>query len=185
MPLSNARTPGLGAHRSSLTAPSKRVLSLTDPTQKMSKSAPNTASRILITDSPAAIAKKIKSAVTDSERSITYDPVARRGVANLLTILAACETRSGEAGAEGSVPRTAEQVAQAMRDEGISGHAMLKERVTDAVAARLAGIKDEFERIRADEAYLSKVAREGADKARAMAQRTMREVRKKVGLDSI
>ncbi len=161
------------------TAPSKRVLSLIDPSQKMSKSAPNPSSRILITDSPSTIAKRIRSAVTDSDKTITYDPEQRRGVANLLTILAACEGRSSEE------PRTAEQIAQALSDEGIVGHAALKSRVTEAVVERLAGIREEYERIRQDSGYLSEVARSGAEVARGIASKTMEEVRQKIGLQAI
>jgi tryptophanyl-tRNA synthetase len=148
----------------------------------MSKSAPNPASRILITDSPEIIAKRIKGAVTDSDRSITYDPVARRGVANLLTILAGCEGRDT---AVDSAPRTADEVAQALSDEGLTGHAALKSRVTDAVVGRLSGIRSEYERLRTDAGYLSKVAADGAEEAREVAERTMMEVRRKVGLSAI
>ncbi|KAG1736920.1 uncharacterized protein EDB91DRAFT_1141640 [Suillus paluster] len=70
--------------------PSKRILSLKDPTSKMSKSSPDVQSRILLTDTATQIQSKIRAAVTDSIQGITYDPKDRPGTSNLLTILAAC-----------------------------------------------------------------------------------------------
>ena len=100
----------------------------------------------------------------------------------MLTILAACE---GRASSDQEQPRTAEQVAQALSDEGIGGHAELKARVTEAVVERLAGIREEYERIRQDTGYLSEVARSGAEVARGIASKTMDEVRRKIGLQAI
>lgn len=68
-------------------APAKRIKSLTDPLVKMSKSDPNPMSRIVITETPAGIHKKIMAAKTDSENYVSYDPENRPGVSNLLTIL--------------------------------------------------------------------------------------------------
>lgn len=152
--------------------PSKRVLSLIDPTQKMSKSAPNPASRILITDPPETIAKRIRGAVTDSDRSITYDPENRRGVANLLTIMAACE---GDTNPQ----------ELAARLGGLSGHAELKAMVADAVIAKLRGIREEYLRLKTDVGYLREVAAQGRQEAQQVAARTMEEVRRKVGLNHI
>ncbi|KAF8172075.1 hypothetical protein BJ912DRAFT_1034170 [Pholiota molesta] len=149
-----------------LITPCRRVLSLKDPTAKMSKSAPNVASRILLTDSTSEILSKFKGAVTDSVQGVTYDPVNRPGTANLLSILSAC---TGE---------EAEHVAGRYAGKG---HAELKVDVADAVESMLKGPRSEFERLRQDQAYLAAVAKEGAEKAKERSMRTMEQVRKLVG----
>ena len=68
-------------------AESKRISSLRNPDQKMSKSAPDANSRILLTDTPEQIQSKFKRAVTDSEPMLTYDPENRPAVSNLISIL--------------------------------------------------------------------------------------------------
>ncbi|KAH9857480.1 tryptophanyl-tRNA synthetase [Lenzites betulinus] len=146
---------------------SPRILSLKDPSSKMSKSAPDLNSRILLTDSPAQVRSKIRGAVTDSTRGITYDPVERPGAANLLNILAACE--DGDPG----------NVAVRYLDKG---HGELKADVADAVEELIKGPRAEFERLRGEKEYLASVAREGVQKARQLSEVTIREVRARVGL---
>jgi tryptophanyl-tRNA synthetase len=143
------------------------VLSLRDPRAKMSKSAADPASRILLTDAPGAIAKKVRSAVTDGDPHITYDPAARPGTANLLAILAA---------AEGSTP-----AALAPRYAG-AGHGKLKADVADAVAALLARPREEYARLRGEEAFLRGVEEDGARRARERSRGVLEEVRRRVGL---
>ncbi|KAJ3983552.1 hypothetical protein F5890DRAFT_1522354 [Lentinula detonsa] len=151
-----------------LNTPSKRILSLRDPTSKMSKSSPDSSSRILLTDSPSQISQKIRSAVTDSIPGINYDPVNRPGTANLLTILAACNND--------------EDVGETARRYGGKNHGALKKDLTEAVEEMLKGPRAEFEKLRMERAYLAQLAREGAEKARLKSEVTMREVRKRVGL---
>lgn len=155
----------------------------------MSKSAPNPASRILVTDTPEQIRKKIKGAVTDTDRSVTFDPAERRGVANLLSILSACQGRSPVASNTVEVATQEdvhpEVLAARLTAQGISGHAQLKAIVADAVIEKLAPIREEYMRLREDVSYLREVAALGRDEARSAAARTMEEVRKRVGLDSI
>jgi tryptophanyl-tRNA synthetase len=133
----------------------------------MSKSAPDAGSRILLTDTPAQIAKKVRAAVTDADPHIAYAPATRPGTANLLAILGACT---------GAPP---EDVAR--RYEG-AGHGALKRDVADAVCAALEAPRREFERVRADEAYLERVAADGAARARAKSAETLKVVRERVGL---
>ncbi|KAF5359979.1 hypothetical protein D9758_007597 [Tetrapyrgos nigripes] len=150
-----------------LNTPSKRILSLRDPTSKMSKSSPDAASRILFTDSPSEIASKIRVAVTDSIPGITYDPINRPGTANLLTILSAY---------------TGEDVhAAAKRFEG-KNHGALKTEVTEVVQEMLRGPREEYGRLKGDKGYLVEVAKEGAEKAREKSEATMKEVRERIGL---
>jgi tryptophanyl-tRNA synthetase len=155
----------------------------------MSKSAPNPSSRILITDTPEQIRKKIKGAVTDNDRSVSFDPVERRGVSNLLSILSACQARHTDG--DGSPAHDSQEdihpdiIATQLTRQGISGHAQLKGIVADAVVEKLAPIRDEYARLREDISYLRQVAALGRDEARNAAAKTMTEVRKKVGLDAI
>jgi tryptophanyl-tRNA synthetase len=133
----------------------------------MSKSAPDVQSRILLTDDFSQIKSKIRSAVTDSQAGVTYDPVNRPGAANLLTILAAC---TGEAPAE-----------VAKRYAG-KGHGDLKADVAEAIEYMLKGPRGEFQKLRGETEYLKKVATEGAQKSIAISETTMREVRSRLGL---
>ncbi|KAI8062450.1 tryptophanyl-tRNA synthetase [Gongronella butleri] len=140
----------------------KRVMSLRDPSSKMSKSDASDLSRINLLDTPDVIQKKIGRAVTDSERTITYEPDTRAGVANLVNIYCAVT----------NLP-----VDDAMRDLGqLTSHQQLKQHVSDAVIARLAPIQSEHARLQADPAYVQQVLADGAAKAQVVADRTIKEV---------
>lgn len=150
----------------------------------MSKSAPHQASRILLTDPPEAIEKKIRSATTDSERGVTYDPTGRPGVANLLAILDACESvvgshMNGNEAGNGEMSTRLEALAQRF---ATSSHLDLKRAVTEAVEAAVAPIRDEYARIRADESYLRDVAEAGRMRAAEAAEETMMTVREVLGV---
>lgn len=133
----------------------------------MSKSSPDVASRILLTDTPDQIKRKIQRAVTDSTPGITYDPVNRPGVSNLITILASLR------GVE------SERIAVELGNES---HSALKENVTDAVVEAFKQPREELERIRQERGYLVDVAREGAHKAKAISSATLTTVRNYMGL---
>ena len=133
----------------------------------MSKSAPDSASRILLTDDASQIAAKIRVAVTDSISGITYDPVDRAGTANLLTILGACTNEKPE--------------DVALRYAG-KNHGHLKKDLVEAIEETLKGPRAEFERLRKDEAYLKAIAKDGAEKAGEYSGRTMKRVREAIGL---
>ncbi|KIJ95143.1 hypothetical protein K443DRAFT_109264 [Laccaria amethystina LaAM-08-1] len=147
--------------------PSRRILSLRDPTSKMSKSSPDVQSRILLTDSTSKIKSKIQASVTDSILGVTFDPVNRPGSSNLLTILAACTDESPE------------EVAS--RYEGKS-HRELKADTADAVEELLKGPREDFERIRNEKGYLTEIAKQGAERAKERSSATLKEVRTMVGL---
>ncbi|KAI5479545.1 tryptophanyl-trna synthetase [Pseudohyphozyma bogoriensis] len=146
-----------------------RIQSLRSPLQKMSKSSPQAASKILLTDTSAEIHSKIKSAVTDSTNGVTWDPVGRPGVAALLRIY------SGYSGED------VETIAR--RYPGERGIRDMKESLAGVVDEALRGFRGEFERIRKEEGYLVEREREGARRAREVAQGVMAEVRKVVGTD--
>ncbi|CAK5263959.1 unnamed protein product [Mycena citricolor] len=152
-----------------LITPAKRVLSLRDPSAKMSKSDPAPASRILLTDTRDQIASKIRSAVTDSiTTGATYDPEGRPGTSNLISILAACKDV---------------EVEEMVRQCQGWGPQQLKSAVTEAIEELFVGPRAEFERLCADPGYVDQVAQEGAVKAREISSRTMEEVRKRIGLN--
>ncbi|KUJ19784.1 Nucleotidylyl transferase [Mollisia scopiformis] len=152
-------------------APTKRIMSLTDPLSKMSKSAPNPLSRILITDSPSTIKKKLTSALTDNSNSVSYSPSLRPGVTNLLHLLSAFDP-SG---------KSAEEIGGELERSGM-GLGAFKALVTDAVVEGLKGVRGEFERVVREEGFLEGVARRGAERARESAEGTMGVVRGAVGL---
>jgi len=148
-------------------APSKRVLSLKDTSAKMSKSAADPNSRILLTDTASQIKSKIRGAVTDSIQGITYDPVSRPGTSNLLSILAACAD---------------EDVNDVARRYATKHHGDLKADVADAIEQVLSKPRAEFERLKCETAFLLQVAEDGAARARERSDATIREVRRRVGL---
>ncbi|PFH53576.1 hypothetical protein AMATHDRAFT_137408 [Amanita thiersii Skay4041] len=147
--------------------PFRKILSLKDPSSKMSKSSPDVQSRILLTDSASQIRAKIRGAVTDSISGITYDPVARPGTSNLLTILAACSEED------------AENVAIQYRTKG---HGQLKADVADAVEELIKRPRAELEKLKGSIGYLDQIAQSGAEKAKQRAEATLKEVRSRLGL---
>ncbi|GAA5970072.1 hypothetical protein JCM11641_000255 [Rhodosporidiobolus odoratus] len=146
-----------------------RIQSLRNPLQKMSKSAPHPASKIFLTDSPADIHSKLKSAVTDSTAGVTWDPINRPGIATLLQIYA------------GYSEERVEDIAA--RYSGSRGIMELKESLAEVVTGNLRGFREEFAKLRTEEGYLKEKELEGAEKARAVAQETMKEVRAAVGIE--
>lgn len=140
-----------------------RIMSLQDPTKKMSKSDDNPNNYIGLLEDPKKIAKKIKRAVTDSDEQarIYFDVQEKPGVSNLLTLLSGATGKSIEA----LVPDY----------EGkMYGH--LKGDVADAVVALLEPIQQRYHELREDRATLDKIMHEGADKAREAAAETLAKV---------
>jgi len=146
-----------------------RVMSLQEPTSKMSKSDPNPNAYIRILDDPDTIARKLKRAVTDSEGEITANP-ERAGVYNLLSIYSAC--RGG----------TIEDALAVFEGKGYGD---LKAGISDAVIETLRPIQAEYARLLSDKAYLNGTMKLGAERAQATARRTVRKVYHKMGFDSL
>lgn len=142
-----------------------RIMSLQDPTRKMSKSDPED-TFISLLDPPDAIRRKVKRAVTDSEADIRFDPVNKPGVSNLLSIIAAL---------------TGQSVEEAATELQGQGYGKLKDRVSECVIETLAPLQSEHKRLMADKAYLQGVLKENAEIANHMALRTLRKVQRKVG----
>lgn len=142
-----------------------RIMSLQDPTRKMSKSDPED-TFISLLDPPDAIRRKVKRAVTDSEADIRFDPVNKPGVSNLLSIIAAL---------------TGQSVEEAAAELQGQGYGKLKDRVSECVIETLAPLQSEHRRLMADKAYLQGVLKDNAEIANGMALRTLRKVQRKVG----
>ena len=141
-----------------------RVMSLVDPTRKMSKSdEPN--SYIAILDKPEEIRRKFRRAVTDSDGEIRVDRENKPGVTNLLDILSAV---TGEG---------AQQIADRLSGKG---YGALKDEVAEAVIAELAPVQARYSEILADKAYLEGVMQSGAERASRIAAKTMRKDHKKL-----
>ena len=142
-----------------------RIMSLQDPTRKMSKSDPEE-TFISLLDPPDAIRRKVRRAVTDSEADIRFDPAGKPGVSNLLSIIAAL---------------TGQSVEEAAAELQGQGYGKLKDRVSECVIETLAPLQSEHRRLMADKAYLQGVLKENAEIANWMALRTLRKVQRKVG----
>lgn len=159
-------------------APARRVMSLTHPTNKMSKSDPNPASRVLLTDDPDQIRKKIGRALTDSDvNNVTYDPAARPGVANLLEILSILQGGGGGGNiGPAELARDYQGVQRPLR--------ALKERTADAVVREFGDVRERYRELleKRDGAWLDEIEAIGAKKARANADVTIRRVKEAVGL---
>ncbi|CAO1622762.1 unnamed protein product [Parajaminaea phylloscopi] len=170
--------------------PTPRVSSLRDPTAKMSKSCPDVASKILLDDDEAMIRDKVKRAVTDSEKQLSYDPVGRPGVTNLLTISAAMENWLSSASAASTTVKpatstvTPEGIAQRLNTTFGGGSGRLKAHCADLLVQALSPVRAEYARLRQDVGYLDEVERRGRDAARSRAAQTMQRVRQTVGLAS-
>ncbi|MBX5458590.1 MAG: tryptophan--tRNA ligase [Thermogemmatispora sp.] len=143
-----------------------RIMSLTDPTQKMSKTNPNPNSRINLLDDPKTIKQKIARATTDSLRLIRFDP-ERPGINNLLTIYEALTERSRE-----------EIEAEF---EG-KGYGELKARLTEVVVATLEPIQRRYQEYMRDPAELEAILRAGADAVRPIAEATLQRMKDVIGL---
>ncbi len=143
-----------------------RIMSLQEPTRKMSKSDPED-TYIAMLDKPEIIRKKMRRAVTDSENSVRFDPENKPGVTNLMSIMSALTGQSME--------------SIAAEYDG-RGYGVFKDAVADAVIAALEPIQKRYDEISADKAYLESVMISGAERAGKLAARTMQKVRRRVGL---
>ena len=146
-----------------------RIMDLLEPTSKMSKSDEIGNGRICLMDKPEDIMRKFKRAVTDSDtgRCVYYDPEKKPGVANLMQIYAVCTNK------------TFDQIEAEFEGKG---YGAFKPAVGEAVVETLRPIREEAEHILSDKAYLEHIYADGARRASAVAERTLRKVYKKIGL---
>ena len=145
-----------------------RVMSLTNPSAKMSKSENEDTGRVLVMDTPETIMRQFKRAITDSdtENCVYYDKENKPGVSNLMTIYSACTGKSYQ---------------EIEAEFAGCGYGKFKPAVGEAVVETLRPIREEATRIMKDKAYLEQVYRDGAEKAGYVAEKTLRKVYKKVG----
>lgn len=144
-----------------------RVMSLQDPTKKMSKSDDNRNATIFLSDPPEEIRKKVKRAVTDSGTDIRYEPETRPALANLIELFHAASGMSIE-----NIER---------HFEG-KGYGALKTELGEALVAMLQPIQERYTQLRADKSTLEAYMKRGAEEASRLADRTLHVVYKKVGL---
>ena len=154
-PLPERITPEIGA----------RVMSLTDPTAKMSGSDPSPRSRILLNESPDSILKKVKSAVTDTGTTVSYDPAEKPGVSNLVELMSIFTGRT---------------IDEIVTEYGESGYGTFKIAVGEAIAEALRPIRERFESI--EDGDVSRIMTDGAAAASDRAEKEMVTVREKTGL---
>ena len=143
-----------------------RIMSLQEPTKKMSKSDENENSCIYLLDPPAVIKKKFKRAVTDSVGIVQLSD-DQPGIKNLISIYSVCRDMTPEA------------VVEKYKDQG---YGVFKDAVADAVIEVLEPVQVKFHKLMADKPYLEEVYKNGADKAERVAKKTLRKMYKKVGL---
>lgn len=148
-----------------ITKTGARVMSLADPTRKMSKSDPNPKGTVYLTDEPSVIMKKFKSAVTDSEMSVRYAE-GKDGINNLMTIYSAVTGKDYDA---------------IESEFAGKGYGDFKKAVGEAVVEELAPVQQKYNELMKDRAYLAQQWTKGAELAQRVSQRTLDKAMKKIG----
>ncbi len=146
-----------------------RIMALDEPTKKMSKSAENIHSRISLLDPPEKVKKSIMKSTTDSEGVIRFDVKEKPGISNLLTIYSVF---SGK------------KIDEIVADYEGSGYGQFKKDLVEIVNEHLSPIRENFNEIRESE-ELIKILKDGGERAAAIAEKTMKRVREKVGFISL
>ncbi len=142
-----------------------KIMSLQEPTKKMSKSDENPNASIYLMDDPDTIIRKCKRAVTDSEAQILYRD-EQPGVKNLIDIYRACTNKS---------------VEEVVKEFDGRGYGDFKMAVGESVVSVLKPLQDEVARLEKDKAYIDSIIKNNAEKANYYATKTLRKVQKKVG----
>lgn len=145
-----------------------KVMSLQEPTKKMSKSDENPKAYISLLDDFNVISKKIKSAVTDSEGIVEYreGDDTKAGINNLMTIFSAV---------------TGKTIEEIQNEYATLGYGAFKGDVAEAVVEHIRPIREKYDELSNDKAYLENIYKEGAEKARYISRKTLSKVYKKVG----
>lgn len=143
-----------------------KIYDLQDPTSKMSKSAASDSGLLSLLDDPKVSAKKIRSAVTDTEREIRYDPEAKAGVSNLLVILSSL---------------TDTPIVTLEQDYAGKGYGDLKSDTADAFIEFVTPLRAKVQEYMSDQGELDRVLAAGAERAREVAGRTLAQVYDRVG----
>lgn len=144
-----------------------RIMGLQNPTKKMSKSAPDINDKILLTDEPDVIRKKVKKAVTDSEGIVRYDVENKPGISNLMSIYGILKEKSMQ------------DIEQEFQGQN---YGTFKSAVAEAIVDRLAPIQEKHKALLANPAEIQKIYEAGDKKAIEKTNQLLQEVYKKVGL---
>ncbi|MEX0952656.1 MAG: tryptophan--tRNA ligase [Nitriliruptoraceae bacterium] len=144
-----------------------RVMDLQEPTNRMSKSATSERGIVYVLDEPEVVAKKFRSAVTDSDTAIRHDRDAKPGVSNLLEILSAA---------------TGREVQELADEYDGQGYGAFKSAVADAVIEMLAPVRARHDELAADPGEVERILADGAARARATASETLAQARDAMGL---
>ena len=147
-----------------------KIMSLQDPTKKMSKSDTDVNASISIIDDTDTIIRKFKRAVTDSETEVRFDEENKPGVSNLRTIYGAI---------------TGQTMEQVTNEFAGKGYGDFKVKVGEAVAEELKPLQNRFKELSSDKAYIDGVIKKNAETASYLATKTLRKVQKKVGFPPI
>lgn len=147
-----------------------KIMSLQDPTKKMSKSDTDVNASISIIDDTDTIIRKFKRAVTDSETEVRFDEENKPGVSNLMTIYGAI---------------TGQTMEQVTNEFAGKGYGDFKVKVGEAVAEELKPLQNRFKELSSDKAYIDSVIKKNAETASYLATKTLRKVQKKVGFPPI
>lgn len=142
-----------------------KIMSLQDPSRKMSKSDENPNASIYLMDDPDTIMRKFKRAVTDSESQILYRE-EQPGIKNLIDIYCACTGKTAE---------------ETVREFDQKGYGEFKPAVGEAVVSVLKPLQDRVAELTKDKAYIDSVIKKNGEKAQYFANKTLRKVQKKVG----
>ena len=142
-----------------------KIMSLAEPTAKMSKSDPNPNAIVYILDEPDAIIRKFRRAVTDSGNEICRGE-GKEGIANLMTIYSCFTGKSDE------------EIAAEFSGKG---YGVFKEAVGEATIEGLRPVREEWKRLMADKAYLESVMKQGSEEAAYSARKTLSKVKRKLG----
>ena len=144
-----------------------RIMGLQDPTSKMSKSAPDVMDKILLTDTPDEIRKKLKKAVTDSENCVRYDKENKPGVSNLMTIYGILKNKSME---------------EIQKEFEGHGYGDFKSVVAEAVVERLEPIQNRYNELLSNKDRLMEIVKQGDKRAEEKASKLLKDVYNKIGL---
>ncbi|MBU3803215.1 MAG: tryptophan--tRNA ligase [Candidatus Cellulosilyticum pullistercoris] len=147
-----------------------KIMSLQDPTKKMSKSDQDANASITIIDDPDTIIRKFKRAVTDSDTEVRFDVENKPGVSNLMTIYSSI---------------TGQTIEQVQNEFEGKGYGDFKLRVGEAVVEELRPIQARFKELSNDKAYIDSLIKKNAETANYLATKTLRKVQKKVGFPPI
>lgn len=147
-----------------------RVMSLQEPTSKMSKSDEDANASIYLMDDPDAIMRKFKRAVTDSDACVRFDQETKPGISNLMSIYGAI------------TGQTMEQIQSEFEGKGYGDFKM---RVGEAVVEELRPLQARFKELSSDKTYIDSIIKKNAETANYLATKTLRKVQKKVGFPPV